>query len=444
MILFQVDLLEQRREEAFILLGITAGLFLAALILIAILILRRKNRQGEEASLEFSPEIPKIDSKKLHKKSKETRPKKESPIKKKAADPVVPKAEETPKKKETPEDFMPGNSKTTAKKPIPSAAPIEAKSEPLKEANAKPPQKAPDSSNPKRPEENIKKGDQAEVKQPIAPIAKEPEVGKQAKTSVSQENPAPVLSKDQVAKNVADAIGRGNSKEENMARVQAYLEELKSKGAAANTPVPPKENAKSAKEKENSKKEEQSKAEEQDKEGLQVGPDPEMPSGALNPPFVPNPTLPETPTAETIRLEFEKSEDRSTRLGENEPPEIPEDSKEPTLGAAADKEQSNQQDPPSIAKTESKSAPTKESSPEPSVGIQEKGTDLEQAQTPLPPVQTPTTTITELEGPSVSVSEKEEEPAPEPEEKAKKSSKDKKMPLEGYRSFADWLRQTKG
>ncbi len=446
MILFQVDLLEQKREEAFILLGITTGLFLAALILIAILILRRKSKQSEELALDFSTEIPKIGTQKPREKRKGTKPTKEITAKKKEVDTVDPQATKTSPKKEVPEDFMPRNPKTAQKEPKQGNAPKEFSMGPTKQATPTVTISKQTPTNPKDSEENTKKIEQSKSKEPKAPIAPKSEVGIKATPVISSENAAPPLSKDQVAKNVAEAIDRGNSKEDNMARVQAYLEELKAKKSSAKGNGATEEIAKPVKRAKENTSEEKPKAEDKARGESQAIPDPEMPSGALTPPFVPTPNLPETPTSESIRLEFEKPEERPAESGEKGSREVSGDPEDPSLSSPVQQLKGSpaEAEKPSISLKVNKSAPSKESGPELSGGIQEKGTDLDQAQPHLPPAQTPTTTTTTSKGSAVALSEKEVEPVTKQEENAKKAPKGKKVPMDGYRSFADWLRQTKG
>lgn len=444
MILNQVDLLEQNRGEAFVLLAITAGLFLAALILIAILILRRKNKQDQDVYMEAPRETSKTDPKKRLEKSEDVKRKKEAQPKEKASGPVGLAVDEATKKKEVPEDFMPASTKTVSQESKPSGPSKEFKQAPLKEADAKSEEKSAGSSNLKHTEGHTKTNGQVKEKESVVPVPQAPSVEKQPKTSVPNEKATTTLSKDQVAKSVAEAIDRGSSKEDNMARIKAYLEELKSKGAskAASEPSKGKEETQREKKKENNTKEhpvEESKG----KEEPHVAPDPEMPSGALNPPFVPNPKLPETPTAESIRLEFERPGEPSITLGEKDSTEPPAHATGSSSRRTAEQEQAEQVSSPSVAKKESKSTPSKEEgSPAPLVAAQE--TNMEKAQKQEPPVRKSASPISKQQAPASSPEQKGTPAAKAEEKGVKKDSKNKKIPVEGYRSFADWLRQTKG
>lgn len=443
MVLNQVDLLEQNRGEAFVLLAITAGLFLAALILIAILILRRKNKQDQDVYMEAPQETSKTDPKKRLEKSEDAKRKKDAQPKENASGPVGLAVDEATKKKEVPEDFMPASTKTVSQESKPSGPSKEFKQAPLKEADAKPEEKSAGSSNLKHTEGHTKTNGQVKEKESVVPVPQAPSVEKQPKTSVPNEKATTTLSKDQVAKSVAEAIDRGSSKEDNMARIKAYLEELKSKGASKAASEPSKGKEETRREKKENNTKEHPVAESKGKEEPHVAPDPEMPSGALNPPFVPNPKLPETPTAESIRLELERPGEPSITLGEKDSTEPPAQATGSSSRRTAEQEQPEQVSSPSVAKKESKSTPSKEEgSPAPLVAAQE--TNMEKAQKQEPPVRKSASPISKQQAPA-SLPEQKGTPAAKAEEKGvKKDLKNKKIPVEGYRSFADWLRQTKG
>ena len=349
----------------------------------------------------------------------------------------------TKKKEEVPEDFMPKDASKKIEHNPKGESPKERLGEhPQKESRGETNQEP--VQLPLKPTSLKEKLEAQEPPKPIetasAPVPKMNSAPLPKNFAASKPEP-PNKTKDEVTKSVAEAISKANSKEENLARIQAYLDELKAKNPQAKSTPPTDIKPDKGEEKEPNK--EGAKDLDKTLESIQDLPDPVMPAGALNPPFVPTLILPESPNAESISLELKIETEDALEPATKGLDEATKESQEASLSSlqASGPDTKGEQPPKEIIEAKDSSvneamypslegSTTKTEVPETTPSVQiEPERNFEEAK---------------QEQSQDSKPQKEEVEPLLSEEKKPKSSKAKKMPSEGYRSFADWLRQTKG